>query len=59
MYISGLMVSKSEFKSSGLRFFPGRREYEFAFQFWYCELYIKNQWGETDLILLFLQFGAL
>ena len=30
--VSGLMVSKSDFKSSGPRSFPGKGKYEFAFQ---------------------------
>ena len=33
MYISCLVDSKSEFKSAGRGSFPGRGEYEFAFQF--------------------------
>ena len=32
-YISSVMVSKSELKSSVPRLLPGRGEYEFAFQF--------------------------
>ena len=36
------MVSKSEFKSSGWRSFSGRQEYEFAFQFCYCEPSVKK-----------------
>ena len=42
----GLMVSKSEFKSHSLRSFPRRGEYEFAFQFWYCEPPAKNICGK-------------
>ena len=37
------MLSKSDLKSSGLRSFPGRGEYEFAFQFWYCEPSVENK----------------
>ena len=55
MYISGVVISKSEFQSSGRGTFSGKGEYEFAFHFWYCEPFVKNQWGEAeDLILLLL-----
>ena len=33
MFISGLMVSESHLKDSNLGSFPGRRGYEFTFQF--------------------------
>ena len=39
------VVSKSGLKSSGLRSFPGRGEYEFAFQFIYCEAPLKKREG--------------
>ena len=54
------MLSKSDLKSSGLRSFPGRGEYEFAFQFWYCEPSEEGGGGgggggggDKGLILLF------
>ena len=37
MYICDIFFSKSEFKSGSQRSFPGRGEYEFVFQFWYCK----------------------
>ena len=32
-----IVVSKSKFKSRGSRSFPGKREFEFIYQFKYCE----------------------
>ena len=51
----GLMVSKSEFKSHGLRLFPRRGEYEFAFQFWYCEPPAKNICGKDRRPIVILE----
>ena len=28
-----------------------RKEYLFAFQVWYCELFVENWWGETESIV--------
>ena len=54
IYFSGLMVGKSELKSSSSRSFPERGEFEFAFPFWHCEPPLKNQFGEREyLIMLF------
>ena len=39
------MVSTSEFGFGGWRLFPRRTWSMFAFQFWWCELSLKNQWG--------------
>ena len=46
MHWSVLMVSMSEVHLSGPTLFPRWAEYEFAYQFWYCEHSIKNQWRE-------------
>ena len=39
--LSGLMVSKAQFRSSDPRLFPGGQTY----QFWYCKSSVKKQWG--------------
>ena len=39
------MVSASEYDPGGLRSSDRNTEYKFAFQFGYCELSLKNQWG--------------
>ena len=42
-----LMVSASEYDSVGLRSSHRNTEFKFAFQFGYCELSLKNQWGRN------------
>ena len=56
MHISGLMARKSEFKSNGPGSFPEREEYEFAFQFWYCQPSVKNKAKGLTFFLVWSAF---
>ena len=55
------MVDTEEFNFGGPRSFPWTAEHIFVFQFWYCELSVKNQWGRdrNPNFVIFVVWSAL
>ena len=47
-----ILVKNSD--TGGPSSISARIEYLFAFQFWYCELYVANRWGEAKSIVLLI-----
>ena len=61
MYISDLMVNESKFQFSVPILLPGSGKRRFVFQFQYCKLSVKNQWGRDRRpnFVIFLVWRAL
>ena len=59
MYISGLMISKSKYKSSSRRSFPGSGEYEFAFKSDIVKLLLKTNGGRDRRPIFCVVWSAL
>ena len=47
MVVSSLVIYFEESASGNPSLFPARVEYLFAFQFWHCELVLKNNGGRV------------